>query len=99
MSVLKERLQLLKDQRNICQYCEKRYRSNKLSIDHVFPRSRVKGAPLKVLACRTCNMFKGTLMPVEFIGKLEVILGNIKKLLHKETNDAYFIDNMHDNGS
>lgn len=80
---LKERLRFLKSQQNICGYCEKRYQSNKLGIDHVFPRSRVKGAPLKILACRTCNMFKSNLMPIEFVGKLEVIISNVKKLIAK----------------
>lgn len=78
---MRERLKLLQARKNTCEYCEKRYHSRVLGIDHVFPKSKVKDAPIKVLACRSCNRFKGDLMPMVFIGKLEVIIANTRKHL------------------
>jgi len=50
-----------------CQYCGNHYPSQKLSLDHVFPRSR--GGPTNweniVCACVDCNVRKGGRTPIE----------------------------------
>ncbi len=51
----------------ICQYCGKNYTQNKLTIDHVLPRSR-GGATIwenVVTACHYCNIKKGDKQPAE----------------------------------
>tara|TARA_B100000886_G_C20391172_1_gene478335 strand:+ start:922 stop:1425 length:504 start_codon:yes stop_codon:yes gene_type:complete len=52
---------------NQCQYCAKYFTSDKLTIDHVLPRSR--GGKNKwnnlVAACKKCNQRKGNKTPEE----------------------------------
>lgn len=54
----------------ICQYCNKRYHTADLSLDHVVPRSM--GGPLNwenaVTCCKKCNGRKGS-TPLSDIGK------------------------------
>ena len=48
---------------HICQYCHKWYSNNKLTLDHVVPKS--KGGPKSwenlVTCCKSCNQKKGNL--------------------------------------
>lgn len=52
---------------NLCQYCRRHFSAQKLSIDHVMPRSR--GGPTTwenvVTACLNCNVRKGGRTPRE----------------------------------
>ena len=52
---------------NICQYCAKTFPTNKLTIDHVMPKSR-GGENIwtnLVAACKKCNQKKGCRTPKE----------------------------------
>ena len=53
--------------RNICQYCSKKYDSKLLTLDHVTPRS--KGGPKTweniVTCCHSCNQKKGDKLPID----------------------------------
>ncbi len=51
--------------RNICQYCGKRFPTSELSLDHVIPRSTGGGATWEniVCACAACNVKKGSNTP------------------------------------
>ena len=64
------RKNILQRDNNCCQYCGSS--SNKLSIDHVIPRS--KGGPDQwenvTTACLTCNVMKGNRTPEEAHMKL-----------------------------
>lgn len=55
-----------------CQYCGKKYQMNKLTIDHIIPRS--KGGKTSwtnmVTACVNCNLRKGRRLPWEVGMKL-----------------------------
>ena len=46
--------------RNICQYCGRKFPTSELSLDHVFPRSRGGGSTWTnlVCACTDCNSRK-----------------------------------------
>ena len=50
-----------------CQYCKQTYSTNKLTLDHVIPKS--KGGPKSwnnlVTCCKKCNQKKGNLLPIE----------------------------------
>jgi len=52
---------------NICQYCAKSFPSEKLTVDHLMPKSR--GGPKSwknlVTACKRCNQRKGNKTPQE----------------------------------
>ena len=50
-----------------CQYCTRRFSQQRLSIDHVVPRSRGGGNTWEnvVCACLTCNVRKGGRTPAE----------------------------------
>lgn len=52
---------------NCCQYCGKRFGTQKLSLDHVMPKSR--GGPTSweniVCSCLDCNVRKGGRTPLE----------------------------------
>ncbi len=52
---------------NHCQYCDKKFRSHHLSLDHVIPRSRGGKTTWEniVCACRKCNVRKGGRTPHE----------------------------------
>ena len=58
--------------RNICQYCGKKFPSSELSLDHVIPRSRGGGDTWEnlVCACTSCNSKKADKMPAEARMKL-----------------------------
>ena len=51
--------------RNICQYCGKRYPSSELSLDHIIPRSMGGKSTWSniVCACTRCNVKKGGRTP------------------------------------
>ena len=51
--------------RNICQYCGKRFPTSELSLDHVIPRSTGGKANWEniVCACTSCNVKKGCRTP------------------------------------
>ncbi len=51
--------------KNICQYCGKRFPTSELSLDHVIPRSMGGKAIWEniVCACTTCNVMKGCRTP------------------------------------
>ena len=53
--------------RNVCQYCGKRFPTSELSLDHVMPRSRggTSAWTNLVCACTGCNARKGARTPVE----------------------------------
>ena len=53
--------------KNICQYCGKRFPSSELSLDHVVPRTQGGKITWKniVCACTDCNKHKGGRRPVE----------------------------------
>ncbi len=53
--------------KNICQYCGKRFPTSELSLDHVVPRSQGGISTWKniVCACTDCNKHKGGRRPVE----------------------------------
>jgi 5-methylcytosine-specific restriction endonuclease McrA len=53
--------------RNVCQYCGKRYPTSELSLDHVMPRSRGGESSWTnlVCACTGCNARKGARTPAE----------------------------------
>ena len=53
--------------RNICQFCGKRFPTSELSLDHVIPRSRGGTSTWTnlVCACTTCNARKGARTPAE----------------------------------
>lgn len=50
-----------------CQYCQTRFRAEDLTFDHVIPRSRggVTCWSNIVTACTTCNLRKGSKLPLE----------------------------------
>ena len=52
---------------NRCQYCEKKFSTHHLSLDHVIPRSRGGETSWEniVCACRKCNVRKGGRTPLE----------------------------------
>ncbi len=53
--------------KNICQYCGKRFPTSELSLDHVVPRTQGGNSSWKniVCACTNCNKHKGGRRPVE----------------------------------
>jgi 5-methylcytosine-specific restriction endonuclease McrA len=53
--------------KNICQYCGKRFPTSELSLDHVVPRTQGGNSSWKniVCACTDCNKHKGGRRPVE----------------------------------
>ena len=53
--------------KNICQYCGKRFPTSELSLDHVVPRTQGGISTWKniVCACTDCNKHKGGRRPVE----------------------------------
>ncbi len=53
--------------KNICQYCGKRFPTSELSLDHVVPRTHGGNSSWKniVCACTNCNKHKGGRRPVE----------------------------------
>ena len=53
--------------KNICQYCRKSFPTEKLTIDHVIPKSRggAKSWTNLVTACKKCNQKKGCRTPEE----------------------------------
>ncbi len=53
--------------KNICQYCGKRFPTSELSLDHVMPRTQGGISTWKniVCACTDCNKHKGGRRPVE----------------------------------
>jgi 5-methylcytosine-specific restriction endonuclease McrA len=53
--------------KNICQYCGKRFPTSELSLDHVVPRTQGGISTWKniVCACTGCNKHKGGRIPVE----------------------------------
>ncbi|MDV5121924.1 MAG: HNH endonuclease [Candidatus Scalindua sp.] len=53
--------------KNICQYCGKRFPTSELSLDHVVPRTQGGKSTWKniVCACTDCNKHKGGRRPVE----------------------------------
>lgn len=55
------RRNLFRRDRNTCQYCGRRFRSEELSIDHVVPRTRGGKSTWEncVVACTRCNTRKG----------------------------------------
>ena len=57
---------------NLCQYCGKKFPTSKLSLDHVFLRSRGGKSTWEniVCACLTCNVRKGGRTPAEANMKL-----------------------------
>ena len=80
---------LLRDE-NCCQYCG--YRGNKLSIDHVIPRSRGGKDQWEnvTTACLSCNVMKGNRTPEEANMQL-------KKPPHKPLSNMSFETNKHIN--
>ena len=58
--------------RNRCQYCNKRFPTSELSLDHVIPRSTGGGATWEniVCACTQCNVKKGGRTPKQAAMKL-----------------------------
>ena len=50
-----------------CQYCAKSFSNDKLTLDHVIPKSRVGTNTWEnlVTACKKCNQRKGNLTPKE----------------------------------
>ena len=63
--VVFSRRNLYRRDRYTCQYCAKRYPSERLSIDHVVPRSQGGGSSWTncVVACTRCNARKGNRSP------------------------------------
>ena len=63
-----DKRQLFNDQQRRCVYCGRVYRYNELEIEHIIPRAL--GGPDHIrnsqLACRTCNLAKGTMTDIEF---------------------------------
>jgi 5-methylcytosine-specific restriction endonuclease McrA len=57
---------LLRDQHK-CQYCAKRFQSEKLTLDHVIPKSRggINTWENLVTACKKCNQKKANQTPAE----------------------------------
>ena len=53
--------------KNVCQYCGKRFPTSELSLDHVVPRTQGGISTWKniVCACTDCNKHKGGRRPVE----------------------------------
>jgi hypothetical protein len=53
--------------RNICQYCGKKFPTSELSLDHIVPRSRGGGSSWTnlVCACTSCNSRKAARTPGE----------------------------------
>ena len=53
--------------KNVCQYCGKRFPTSELSLDHVVPRTQGGISAWKniVCACTDCNKHKGGRRPVE----------------------------------
>ena len=53
--------------KNICQYCGKRFPTSELSLDHVVPRTQGGKITWKniVCACTDCNKHKGGRRPIE----------------------------------
>ena len=53
--------------KNICQYCGKRFPTSELSLDHVVPRTQGGISTWKniVCACTDCNKHKGGRRPIE----------------------------------
>jgi len=53
--------------KNVCQYCSNKFPIDKLTLDHVTPRS--KGGPKTweniVTCCKKCNQIKGDKLPIE----------------------------------
>jgi len=92
--------------RNTCQYCGRRHNKMDLTIDHVVPRSRggTDTWDNVVLACVTCNVKKGDMLPQEvglklirppmrpqWIPHLGVKLGAVRvKSWEKFVNMAYW---------
>ena len=66
------RKNILMRDRYTCQYCQKTFSANELTLDHVMPRSR-KGETTwenLVACCHTCNRQKGNQFPIEAEMKL-----------------------------
>ena len=63
-----DKRQLFHDQQMKCAYCGKVYKYNELEIEHIIPKKL--GGPDHIrnsqLACRTCNLAKGTMTDIEF---------------------------------
>lgn len=53
--------------RNMCQYCAKRFPRSEINIDHVIPRSRGGASTWEnvVCSCHACNRRKGGRTPME----------------------------------
>ncbi len=63
-----DKRQLFHDQQMRCAYCGNVYKYNELEIEHIIPKK--PGGPDHIrnsqLACRTCNLAKGTMTDIEF---------------------------------
>lgn len=61
------RKNILTRDRNTCQYCHKVFAANKLTLDHILPKSRGGKNVFEnlVASCQPCNLFKADRLPSE----------------------------------
>lgn len=64
-----------------CLYCEKTF-TNPLTRDHIIPLSRKPVASITIAVCKTCNQFKGGDTPLLFIGRMETVIKNFKRIVN-----------------
>ena len=76
-----DKRQLFHDQQMKCAYCGNVYKYNELEIEHIIPKAL--GGPDHIrnsqLACRTCNLAKGTMTDIEFRQKNPRLLPQMER--------------------
>ena len=88
----KDKRQLFHDQEQRCVYCGNRYPYDQLQVDHMIPialggQDSIRNAQL---ACRSCNMSKGTMTDKEF---------RAAHAAHLPTGRAQMADSSHQAGA
>lgn len=73
-----------------CAYCEKVFMQlgdRRKTQEHIIPHRLTRGTvSITVPVCLQCNHFKGSELPIVFLGRLETIQKNIRRILNETSS-------------
>lgn len=78
------------NKRDKCTYCERTFTktpNQRKTSDHILPQCRFNRVSLTVPSCHSCNQFKGSMDPLEFVGRLQTMANNMTRVIQQLHND------------